>query len=369
MKDVTTLYKTSSTGKLMQWCAYAEGSNLVMEYGQVGGKIQKKIIPCGAKNIGRANATTAEQQAEKEVVAKYEYQLKTGYFEDVEQAKQFRLKKPMRAKDYKDHASKLRFPCYGSPKLNGFRLARVEGTSYSKAGIQEDLTGKPEQIVHFLTEVIGDSADTDGEIYCHGMPLQDIRSAWLTPQESSAKLKYYIYDMPIVGEPTAQRMAELDMLHRLLSSMRAVYPVEFVEQRILRTQAEADAFYQECLDKGYEGVVYRNEDGVYEFDKQSSDMIKRKPRLDAEAKVLSVTKDRIGDGVLLCQMPSGLTFECKMKKPKTKGQQSYRGYDAATTLIGKWINYEYEELSNDGKPTKPVGIYVRDCNDAGEPLV
>jgi ATP-dependent DNA ligase len=369
MKDVTTLYKTSSTGKLMQWCAYAEGSNLVMEYGQVGGKIQKKVIPCEAKNIGRANATTAEQQAEKEVVAKYEYQLKTGYFEDIEQAKQFRLKKPMRAKDYKDHAGKLRFPCYGSPKLNGFRLAMVEGTSYSKAGIQEDLTGKPEHLVKMFGSLTKISANTDGEIYCHGMSLQDIRSAWLTPKEDSIKLKYYIYDIPADGVPMHGRMRGLKNLESCFEAALSKYPVEFVEQRILRTQAEADAFYQECLAKGYEGVVYRNEDGVYEFDKQSSDMIKRKPRLDAEAKVLSVTKDRIGDGVLLCQMPSGLTFECKMKKPKTKGQQSYRGYDAATTLIGKWINYEYEELSNDGKPTKPVGIYVRDCNDAGEPLV
>lgn len=362
------IYKTSSTGKLMQWCAYAEGSNLVMEYGQVGGKIQKRSIPCKPKNVGRANATTAEQQAEKEVVAKYEYQLKTGYFEDIEQAKKFRLKKPMRAKNYKDHANKLRLPCYGSPKLNGFRLAMVDGVAYSKAGIQEDLTNKPARLVHFLKDTLR-RVDTDGEIYCHGMSLQDIRSAWLTPQESSSKLKYFIYDHPSDGVPTAERLAALDMLQKLLSTMREVFPVEFVEQRILRTQEDVDAFYQECLDNGYEGAVYRNEDGVYEFDKQSSDMIKRKPRLDAEAKVLSVTKDRIGDGVLLCKMPSGLTFECKMKKPEVKGAQSYRGYDAATTLVGQWINYEYEELSDEGRPTKPVGIYVRACNEAGEPLV
>lgn len=363
------IYKTSSTGKLMQWCAYAEGSNLVMEYGQVGGKIQKRSIPCKPKNVGRANATTAEQQAEKEVVAKYEYQLKTGYFEDIEQAKKFRLKKPMRAKNYKDHANKLRLPCYGSPKLNGFRLAMVEGVAYSKAGIQEDLTGKPDQLVQFLNILASNNSNTDGEIYCHGMSLQDIRSAWLTPQENSNKLRYFIYDIPAVDIPMHGRRRGLKSLEGYLEVFRGKFPVEFVEQRILRTQEEVDAFYQECLDNGYEGAVYRNEDGVYEFDKQSSDMIKRKPRLDAEAKILSVTKDRIGDGVLLCKMPSGLTFECKMKKPEVKGAQSYRGYDAATTLVGQWINYEYEELSDEGRPTKPVGIYVRACNEAGEPLV
>lgn len=349
----------------MQWCAYAVGSDLVMEYGQVGGKIQKKVIPCEAKNVGRSNETTAEQQAEKEVTAKYEYQMKTGYFKDIEQAKKFRLRKPMRAKNYKDHANKVRLPCYGSPKLNGFRLAMVGGVAFSKAGIAEDLTNKPAHLVHFLKDTL-EHVDTDGEIYCHGMSLQDIRSAWLTPQESSSKLKYFIYDHPVDGLSTAQRLAEIDMLQRLLSTMRAVYPVEFVEQRILRTQEEVDAFYQECLDNGYEGAVYRNEDGVYEFDKQSSNMIKRKPRLDAEAKVLSSNVDRIGEGVLLCRLPSGVTFECKMKKPK-KGT-NYRGYEASLKLIGQWITFEYEELSNDGVPTKPVGLQPRECDDQGNPL-
>lgn len=366
MKDVTLLYKTSSTGKLMQWCAYASGSDLIMEYGQVGGKIQKKVIPCSPKNVGRANATTAEQQAEKEVVAKYEYQLKTGYFSDIKLAQSFRLKKPMRAKNYKDHAGKVVYPCYGSPKLNGFRLAMVDGTAYSKAGIAEDLTGKPPHLVHFLTQTLGDSVNTDGEIYCHGMSLQDIRSAWLTPQDSSSKLKYFIYDVPEEGKPTATRLCDLDMMRRLLSSMRTVFPVEFVEQRIIRNQAEADAFYQECLDNGYEGAVYRNQDGLYEFDKQSSDMIKRKPRQDAEAKVLASSEDRIGDGVLTCQLPCGVTFECKMKKPK-KGK-SYRDYQSSLELIGQWITFEFEELSNDNVPTKPVGLQPRECDDQGNPL-
>jgi len=38
------------------------------------------------------------------------------------------------------------------------------------------------------------------------------------------------------------------------------------------------------------------------------------------------------------------------------------------TLPGQWYKIKYEKLSLAGKPTKPVGIAVRKCDENGDPL-
>lgn len=43
--------------------------------------------------------------------------------------------------------------------------------------------------------------------------------------------------------------------------------------------------------------------------------------------------------------------------------------DNISMYIGKWYKIEYESLSKDGIPTKPVGIGLRDCDINGSPLI
>lgn len=38
---------------------------------------------------------------------------------------------------------------------------------------------------------------------------------------------------------------------------------------------------------------------------------------------------------------------------------NYRKEENALTLIGKFVEIEYEEFSDEGIPTKPVGVRVR----------
>ena len=47
---------------------------------------------------------------------------------------------------------------------------------------------------------------------------------------------------------------------------------------------------------------------------------------------------------------------------------NYRLYENACDLIGEWITYEYEELSDSGVPKQAVGIGIRKCDENGEPL-
>ena len=58
------LYKYAATGALQQWWIEVEGNKYRTHAGQVGGKITTTAwTHCEGKNQGRANATTAEEQA------------------------------------------------------------------------------------------------------------------------------------------------------------------------------------------------------------------------------------------------------------------------------------------------------------------
>ena len=132
---MVTLYGKDSKGGLRVWSCFADGDKVVVKHGKLGGKIQEKVYTAEAKNIGKANETSPEAQAQLEVEAKIVKQLKSGYFHDKEDALDFEEFTPMKAQNYNDHADKLTYPLQMQPKLNGQRLMiDKDGVAWSKQG-------------------------------------------------------------------------------------------------------------------------------------------------------------------------------------------------------------------------------------------
>jgi hypothetical protein len=65
------LYKLAQSGKTVKWRAFARGNTVYTEYGEDGGKLQTSSYIAEPKNIGKSNATTAEEQAVIEVEQAY----------------------------------------------------------------------------------------------------------------------------------------------------------------------------------------------------------------------------------------------------------------------------------------------------------
>jgi hypothetical protein len=51
------------------------------------------------------------------------------------------------------------------------------------------------------------------------------------------------------------------------------------------------------------------------------------------------------------------------------GDKNYRDYNNAQELIGKVIEVEFEDFSDDGVLQKPVGIGVRQVDKHGRPVI
>jgi len=132
-----TLYKKTSTGKIQQWDVRVEASEednklvgvIINNYGQVDGKIQesREVIKEG-KNIGKANATTVEEQAHLQAKSRWEKQLKKGYAQSIEDAEAGTTDAlitggvfPILAHKFAEQGHKISYPALAQPKLDGHR--------------------------------------------------------------------------------------------------------------------------------------------------------------------------------------------------------------------------------------------------------
>lgn len=362
-----TLYGKDSAGALKLWEVFTRNEVIVVRHGKLGGKIQEKQTIAAPMNIGRSNATTASEQADTEALAKWTKQKKKGYFEDKEEALGFVTRTPMKAQNFNDYAHKVKYPCYIQPKLNGQRMMiDSEGNCQSKQGEIIELPEHWKEDIKKLVESGLMVDGIDGEIFSGhvkqgGLSLQQVISAFRKPNENTHRLFFAMYD---ACSEDLQYGRTKDMLRIQGMGLESIQSVPTI---LVDTPEEADIWYYKWLEQGAEGMVYRQVDGLYEYGKRSYNLIKRKPRLDAEAKVVGCIADKNNAGLLSCILQNGVEFKCLMRVD-SHPDIDYRKFDNASTLVDKFITFEYEELSDAGVPTKPVGVGLRNMNSNWEPL-
>jgi len=358
------LYGKDSKGGLKYWAVFTRGDEIHVKHGKVGGKIQTKVTKATAKNIGKSNETTPEQQADIEAEAKWVKQKKSGYFETQEEALNFQEFTPMKCQDYKHYPHKVVYPGYVQPKLNGIRvMIDRDGQAWSKAGEPYSLPKHLQDGINKLALNNAIPLGLDCEAYAGlesegGLSLQQIVSAFRKPNENTDKLQLWIYDIPASNVGFELRTRLMDSLSTDIINLDLEYLFKVVDTSYVYTKEIYDSVHDNYVKAGYEGSVWRNVYGQYEFGKRSYDVIKRKPRQETEARVVSVEEDKNQQGVLLCELENGVQVECLMLK-EADPDVNYRLCVNAEKLIGSFITVEFEEYSDAGIPTKPVGIKLR----------
>lgn len=355
-----TLYGKDSKGNIKEWSVYTEEATVTVAHGRLGGKITTKSYEAEAKNVGRSNETTPAEQADLEALAKWTKQLKRGYYNTIEEAQAHEPFTPMKCQDYKDFANKVRLPGYAQYKLNGLRsMINDDGECLSKAGEVYTIPAHWKRIPEFIQ---AQGVPLDGEVFAGlgVMSLQVINGAWKKYKAGiTEQLGYHVYDIPVPDIPFKVRVQMLNDLKDVVQEAGLQDLIHVVHSEYIENQEQLDAFYAKALEDKAEGIVYRNEDGVYEFGKRSYDVIKRKPRGNMEVKVTGMTVDKNGDGVLTGITKDDKIVEFLMRKD-SHPTINYRKADNASQLIDQFVEIEYEELSDAGIPTKPVGVRVRE---------
>lgn len=370
------LYKKTSTGKIQEWQIEVEGNKYTTISGQVDGKkIVSEPTYCTPKNVGRANATTAEQQAQAEAVARWEKQQKKGYVESIEDAMKGGVNKefvsggfnPMLAQRYDKHGHKIEYPAYVQPKLDGIRGCLHNGQMYSRT--RKEINAVP-HVLEALDKIGALNIALDGELYNHEFKedFEKISSAVRKEKEESEWrpfIQYHVYDFYSEDLPFKERMKVLHDLEENARS-RNITQVQFVPSYFVDEHDQVLLWHERFTNEGFEGAIVRNAHGIYE-PKRSFHLQKVKVFQDAEFKIVGIEE---GKGKLKGHVGA---FVCEISdehgvrnfKAKAKGEQeSLRRYFEDESLWkDKWLTVEFLNYTVKSKvPRHGIGTRIRDLS-------
>lgn len=275
------------------------------------------------------------------------------------------LIRPMLAKVYRPD---LYTPgMFVQPKLNGVRMmahgqhlvSRGNGLEAGEAWSESTLTHIRNELQQLRSDIIW-----DGELYAHGLSLQQINSRVavkrVSPHEHESQIQYCIFDY-VSREPSFQRIAFLSRLSREISTTH----IQFVPTFLTRTSLEASQHYEKFKSMGFEGMMYRSSHMPYAIpgehkrqDNRVSWLLKRKDWLDLDATIVGIDE---GEGKLSGMMGSfRLLYGAKEfhagSGPTDAERQDY--WRLGPRLMGCLCKVKYEMLSDEGVPLKPIIIQV-----------
>lgn len=364
---LSKLFKTTSTGAIQEWQIFFERGEYYTVSGQIDGKkIISAATKCKGKNVGKKNETTDEQQAELEARAKWQKKRDEGYVEDVDAldgANPLRLD-PMLAKDYDDYSSKLEFPVYSQPKLDGLRCIVTRQGAFSRQWKPVATLAHIREAVQPLFDQYPDLLAFDGEMYSHELKdsFEEIVSIVKQPkakaediEKCKQSVQYHVYDIITKdNHPFRQRMADYNYILRaaLNDYLRPV------ESTPAFNHEELNKIYQRYIENGYEGQMIRACDSLYQH-KRTKDLLKRKDFHENEYEIVGYKEgkgSREGCIILRLAMPDGKEFD---SVPVGGIEYQRRLWDRRLDILGMQATVKYQNLSSDGIPRFNNTIKIR----------
>lgn len=360
MRTHPTLYKKTSTGATQVWFVDSEGPRYRTTSGQIDGKkVTSEWTVCEPKNVGRANATTAEEQCEAEIAAMYRKKLaQGGYKENLDTLDTDNYFKPMLAKEFGDYPIKWgNGRVFSQPKLDGMRCVIDSQGMWSREG--KPINSAP-HIFEAVKPLFSEhpALVLDGELYNHG--LKDNFNAIMslakkqrpTPEqleESARVLQFHCYDLfNGSGDTFSTRQSELKALAATLTQTHPCICLVSTEE--VSSAVQLDELYELYLGLGYEGQMVRL-DTPY-VNKRTSALLKRKEFQDEEFRIVGWEEgkgNRTGMvGCITYALPDGRTFDSNLK-----GTLEYLKEVWASRDTFKRGTVQFFRYTPDGKPRFP----------------
>jgi DNA ligase 1 len=377
MHQFPPLYGIEKNGKEKVWIAVVtQGDKKAIStitYGQVDGKQQVVVREYDTgKNIGRANETTPYQQCFNETERKWKdkkekenySEMKPDSEQDHNKAQDTKIL-PMLAVTYSTTSTKrndIVYPCMIQPKLDGLRCIM-----YMKDGVvkAQSRTGGYFESLSYLTdasrELFHNHPDLilDGELYTMDIPFETlaglIKKKHLSHDDTSALeryVKYHVYDL-VSDQPFHERLEKLNRLS---------FPSYIIQVLTITipTMDEFRHYFSTFVEQGYEGIMLRNINGLYQQGYRSHHLQKYKEFCEEEYPIIGYED---GDGrdkgcvIWICNTKEGKEFRVR---PRGTMEQRKVWFQQGKSFIGKMLTVIYQELSEQNVPRFPVGKAIRD---------
>jgi DNA ligase-1 len=357
----SNLYTRDSLGNVRVWYMEQEGDKYRTISGLLEGeKVTSEWTVAKPKNLGKKNETTGEQQAASEVESRYKKQKKTGYSEDVNDIDKPQYVEPMLAKLYKDYHDEIdlgKGEWLLQCKLNGMRCIATKDGLFTRKGERYLSVPHIEEALRPFFQTHPEAV-LDGELFNHEFrqSLNEIsKLVRKTVHIMEADLKrsrelvhYYIYDGYGFGldkdHPYHERKQWID------SNVIGSYThVSKVEDYPLSSKEDLDRHYQNLVDEGHEGAILRSKRMKYE-NKRSKNLLKVKPEMDSEAKILKVIEGsgNWGGTAKTATLDwDGKVFDATFKGTQEQLREVLR---SQSEWIGRTVTFLYNDTTGLGTP-------------------
>ena len=277
----------------------------------------------------------------------------------------------------------FKFPLIASPKLDGIRCMVYEGVAMSRnwkpipnAHVQK-LIGRKE--FHGLDGELGVGNPGSVDFYRNTM-------SGVMTEAGEPEFIFWVFDIFTLGSGFSER---IDYLTSLMNHGQICYPANLVDQRLISSKEELDAYEAECLYQGYEGLIVRDPKAVYKHGRSTTKeggMIKVKRFSDAEAIIVDIQELQSNNntpiknvfgrtersshkenlismdtmGALICKTSEGIEFGIGTGFTETTRKIFW---DNRKNLIGKYVKYKFFDGGNKQAPRFPVFLGFRDERD------
>lgn len=336
-----TLYSRSVKGKINEFIIEIEGDKYRTITGFTDGiKTTSQWTICKAKSY-----CTAEEQAIKEATAIHRKKLETGSFENIKDIDNEIHFEPMLAHKWEDQISKIKFPVFSQPKLDGIRCIVKKDGMWSRNG--KKIISAP-HIFESMKPLFETNPNLlfDGELYADKFAndfnaicslVKKTKPTLEDLNESRIKIQYHIYDLPSNDDTFVKRYKEL-------INMSLPKCCVLVKTEQLDNLNDVNAYYEDYMSAGYEGQMIRL-DSKYE-NKRSKSLLKHKSFIDEEYIILDVEEgggNKTGMvGSFVFKTKEGIKFNASPKFSHDICEEMWKN---KISLIGKTATVKYFNLT------------------------
>lgn len=378
-KKYPRLFSRRSDGGLQIWDLEVEANKYRVTSGMIDGKHHtNEWTECKGKNIGRANATTPEEQASCEAQALWDKKVREGYRDNEADLLTTGIFEPMLAKKFEDYADELEYPLFSQPKLDGIRCIATARGTFTRSGKPHTTLAHIEAALEpvfkkfpDLTldgEAYGDKLSKDFSRICSLIKRPKPTAAEL--QECATHISYHVYDCH-TGNPADTFRERSAFLQKNLAGLPGIV---IVQTKCVADRYELDALYEKYIAEGKEGQMVRVS-APYE-NHRSKTLLKRKTFDDAEFVIMGMeegTGNRAGTcGAMHFKTPVGEHICSNGKVVATTGvafKSNVKGtwefvadlWQNRKKYMGKQATVKYFGLTpGDKVPRFPYVIAIRD---------
>jgi len=280
--------------------------------------------------------------------------------------------------------SKIKYPVYASPKLDGIRCSIVDGKALSR-------TLKPIPNKHIYEQLSRDKLNgLDGELIvgsptspcCYNESVSNVMAFDKVPDYT-----YYVFDHHGVSGSFARRFQELLASPGQWNKFPQIC---LLEQNLLADEDSMLAYEAAKVEEGYEGIILRSPDAPYKFGRSTVKegyLLKVKRFLDSEAEIIGFEEEMentneaktnelgrtkrstaqaglVGKGTLgafrVRDVVSGIDFSVGTGLTALQRGVFWQRQDE---YLGKFLKYKYFPVGVKVAPRHPVFLGFRDARD------